>query len=140
MLETRSHAVGQSSDKRTLFGEAGVSRSAFTRRFIWRGCCATRPSIAQLLWVGSHRSPLLLPALELSAFADALRPRPLDLHCLASLKGGAHEGAGHVGVAGDDVNPTQWEPPERLTIVRVPRSTAACGASRVDRRTFKWYI
>jgi hypothetical protein len=43
------------------YGEAGVTRSAFTRRFIWRGYRATHPSIARLLWVGSHRSPLLHP-------------------------------------------------------------------------------
>jgi hypothetical protein len=71
--------LSQSSDKRPCFGEAGVSRSAFKRRFIWRGCYATRPSTAQLLWVGSHRSPLLLSALHYP-----LLPMPFGLVRLIS--------------------------------------------------------
>lgn len=60
--ETRSHAVGQSLDKRTLLaGRPGSAGRPLMRRFIWRGYCATHPPIAQLLQVGSHRSLLLHP-------------------------------------------------------------------------------
>jgi hypothetical protein len=70
------------------YGEAGVSRSAFTRRFIDgatarhihqpRGCCGS--GLAE---------PTPAFSLALSASTDAV---PLDLHCLASLKSGAHRG------------------------------------------------
>jgi hypothetical protein len=50
------------------------------------------PSTARLLWVESHRSPLLLSVIKLSAFIDAFRSCLLSLDCLASLEGGAHWG------------------------------------------------
>lgn len=49
-------------DKRTLLeGRPGSAGRPLMRRFVWRGYCATNPSIAQLLQVGSHRSLLLHP-------------------------------------------------------------------------------
>ena len=89
VLENRSHAVGQSSDKRTLLRVGRGQPVGLYAPLHWRGCCAARPSTARLLWVGSHRSPLLLSVIKLSAFIDALRSCPPDLH---SLKGGAHWG------------------------------------------------
>ena len=58
--ETRSHAVGQSLDRRTLFTGRPGSAGRLTRRFTGGGCCTARLSTARLLWVGCHRSPLLL--------------------------------------------------------------------------------
>ena len=92
VLENRSHAVGQSSDKRTLLRVGRGQPVGLYAPLHWRGCCAARPSTARLLWVGSHRSPRLLSVIKLSASIDAFRSRPLGLHCLASLKGGAHWG------------------------------------------------
>jgi hypothetical protein len=60
VLENRSHAVGQSSDKRTLLRVGRGQPVGLYAPLHWRGCCAARPSTARLLWVGSHRSPLLL--------------------------------------------------------------------------------
>jgi hypothetical protein len=92
VLENRSHAVGQSSDKRTLLRVGRGQPVGLYAPLHWRGYCAACPSTARLLWVGSLRSPLLLSVSKLSAFIDAFRSRPPNLHCLASLKGGARWG------------------------------------------------
>lgn len=58
--ETRSHAVGQSSDKRTLLLRVGRGQPVgLYAPLHLAGLSRNNPSIAQLLWVGSHRSPLL---------------------------------------------------------------------------------
>jgi hypothetical protein len=92
VLENRSHAVGQSSDKRTLLRVGRGQPVGLYAPLHWRGCCAACPSTARLLWVGSHRCPLLLSVSKLSAFIDAFRSRPPNLHSLASLKDGARWG------------------------------------------------
>jgi hypothetical protein len=92
VLENRSHAVGRSSDKRTLLRVGRGQPVGLYAPLHWRGCCAARPSTARLLWVGSQRSPLLLSVIKPSAFIDAFRSCPLGLHRLASAESGAHWG------------------------------------------------
>jgi hypothetical protein len=92
VLENRSHAVGQSSDKRTLLRVGRGQPVGLYAPLHWRGYCAACPSTARLLWVGILRSPLVLSVIKLSAFIDAFRSFPLGLHNLASLESGTHWG------------------------------------------------
>jgi hypothetical protein len=92
VLETRSHAVGQSLDKRT-FRQVGRGHPVGLYAPLHMAGLPRDTSINRATTVG-REIPEPTPAfsLKLSAFTDAFRPCPLDLQCLASLKSGAHEG------------------------------------------------
>jgi hypothetical protein len=94
VLETRSHADGQYLDKRT-FLQVGRGQPVGLYAPLRMAGPLRDTSINRATAVGRelrNRCPLLLSVLTLSAFTDAFRPCPHDLHCLASLKSGARWG------------------------------------------------
>jgi hypothetical protein len=97
VLETRSHADGQYLDKRT-FLQVGRGQPVGLYAPLRMAGPSRDTSINRATAVGRelrNRCPLLLSVLTLSAFTDACRPCPLDLHCLASLEERSPLGAGY---------------------------------------------
>jgi hypothetical protein len=96
VLENRSHAVGQSLDKRT-FRQVGRGHPVGLYAPLHMTGLPRDTSINRATAVG-REIPEPTPAfsLTLSAFTDAFRPCPLDLHCLTSLEERSPLGAGYV--------------------------------------------
>ena len=96
MVENRSHAVGQSLDKRTLL-RGGRGQPVGLYAPLHMAGLPRDTSINRATAVGREiPGPTPAFSLKLSAFTDAFRPCPLDLHCLASLEARSPLGAGYL--------------------------------------------
>ena len=111
MLENRSHAVGQSLDKRTLL-RVGRGHPVGLYAPLHMTGLPRDTSINRTTAVG-REIPEPTPAfsLTLSAFTDAFRPCPLNPHGLASLEERSPLGAGYARPAKRDAHScsrTMW--------------------------------